>query len=138
MLVEDPDDDPIPAPCQVFDLICGTSTGALIAILLGRLGLTCDEAIVAYKELGPAMFGTSDEAIWEKLVDGERFSSKGFEEAAIKLLARRAGNKDALMRLPKSQSDPVSHGSTDVGTIPFFSDYTSFVPNPGLHWRRRS
>jgi patatin-like phospholipase/acyl hydrolase len=24
-------------PCEVFDLICGTSTGGLIALLLGRL-----------------------------------------------------------------------------------------------------
>jgi len=24
-------------PCEVFDLICGTSTGGLIAIMLGRL-----------------------------------------------------------------------------------------------------
>ena len=26
-----------PRPCDVFDLICGTSTGGLIALLLGRL-----------------------------------------------------------------------------------------------------
>lgn len=30
---------PIPPvrPCQIFDLMCGTSTGGLIAIMLGRL-----------------------------------------------------------------------------------------------------
>jgi patatin-like phospholipase/acyl hydrolase len=27
----------IPRPCQVFDIICGTSTGGLIALMLGRL-----------------------------------------------------------------------------------------------------
>ena len=26
-----------PRPCDLFDLICGTSTGGLIALLLGRL-----------------------------------------------------------------------------------------------------
>jgi patatin-like phospholipase/acyl hydrolase len=26
-----------PRPCDVFDMICGTSTGGLIAIMLGRL-----------------------------------------------------------------------------------------------------
>jgi patatin-like phospholipase/acyl hydrolase len=28
-------------PCEVFDLICGTSTGGLIAIMLGRLEMVC-------------------------------------------------------------------------------------------------
>lgn len=31
-----PDGKP-PLPCEIFDLICGTSTGGLIAIMLGRL-----------------------------------------------------------------------------------------------------
>lgn len=26
-----------PRPCDVFDMICGTSTGGLIALMLGRL-----------------------------------------------------------------------------------------------------
>lgn len=26
-----------PRPCEIFDLICGTSTGGLIALMLGRL-----------------------------------------------------------------------------------------------------
>lgn len=34
-------------PCDYFDFICGTSTGGLIAILLGRLRFTVQEAIDA-------------------------------------------------------------------------------------------
>jgi patatin-like phospholipase/acyl hydrolase len=38
-LAADKPDEPssIPRPCQVFDMICGTSTGGLIALMLGRL-----------------------------------------------------------------------------------------------------
>ncbi|KAF8546366.1 hypothetical protein OG21DRAFT_1518188 [Imleria badia] len=47
MLVYDQDDEPVPSPCQIFDLICGTSTAGIVAILLGRLGLDCSTAISA-------------------------------------------------------------------------------------------
>ena len=30
----------LPKPCEFFDMIDGTSTGCLIAIMLGRLGMT--------------------------------------------------------------------------------------------------
>jgi len=41
--------DQIPKPCDHFDIICGTGTGGLIAIMLGRLRLdleTCKEVYV--------------------------------------------------------------------------------------------
>ncbi|KAF4222147.1 hypothetical protein CNMCM5878_006742 [Aspergillus fumigatiaffinis] len=43
-------------PCQVFDLIGGTSTGGLIAIMLGRLEMDVDECISAYIELTKVIF----------------------------------------------------------------------------------
>jgi patatin-like phospholipase/acyl hydrolase len=33
--------DLFPRPCEYFDLICGTSTGGLIALMLGRLRMVC-------------------------------------------------------------------------------------------------
>ncbi|KAG9568910.1 hypothetical protein KCU77_g708, partial [Aureobasidium melanogenum] len=44
-------------PCEVFDLIGGTSTGGLIAIMLGRLEMSVDECIVAYSGLTETVFG---------------------------------------------------------------------------------
>jgi patatin-like phospholipase/acyl hydrolase len=41
--IEDKKKDGKPAlPCEYFDLICGTSTGGLIAIMLGRLRMVCE------------------------------------------------------------------------------------------------
>lgn len=46
-----------PRPCEIFDLIVGTSTGGLIAVMLGRLHMTVDECITAYEEVGRRIFG---------------------------------------------------------------------------------
>jgi patatin-like phospholipase/acyl hydrolase len=46
-----------PRPFEVFDLIVGTSTGGLIAIMLGRLEMSIDEAIKQYEEVGKEVFG---------------------------------------------------------------------------------
>ncbi|EXJ75745.1 uncharacterized protein A1O5_00252 [Cladophialophora psammophila CBS 110553] len=43
-------------PCELFDLIGGTSTGGLIAIMLGRLEMDVDECIEAYNRLIKTVF----------------------------------------------------------------------------------
>jgi patatin-like phospholipase/acyl hydrolase len=47
---------PLPKPCDYFDMIGGTSTGGLIAIMLGRLGMSVDECIRHYLELSKEIF----------------------------------------------------------------------------------
>jgi len=47
----------IPKPCDVFDLIVGTSTGGIIAVMLGRLHMTIDECITQYEQVGGQVFG---------------------------------------------------------------------------------
>ncbi|KAF2122505.1 acyl transferase/acyl hydrolase/lysophospholipase [Lophiotrema nucula] len=49
--------DTLPLPCDYFDFIIGTSTGGLIAVMLGRLRMDVDECIKAYKTLGLHIFG---------------------------------------------------------------------------------
>lgn len=49
--------DDVPKPCDVFDLIVGTSTGGLIAVMLGRLHMSIDECIAKYEQLGREVFG---------------------------------------------------------------------------------
>ncbi|KDQ57927.1 hypothetical protein JAAARDRAFT_34743 [Jaapia argillacea MUCL 33604] len=45
-----------PLPCEYFDLIGGTSTGGFIALMLGRLRMSVDEAIAAYGRLAESVF----------------------------------------------------------------------------------
>ncbi|OQE26123.1 hypothetical protein PENFLA_c007G06998 [Penicillium flavigenum] len=51
-----PQGSPAKKPCEVFDLIGGTSTGGLIAIMLGRLEMDVDECIMAYVMLMKMIF----------------------------------------------------------------------------------
>ncbi|MCJ1314586.1 hypothetical protein MMC25_008268 [Agyrium rufum] len=46
----------LPRPCHYFDLIGGTSTGGLIALMLGRLQMTTREALDVYAILAEAIF----------------------------------------------------------------------------------
>ncbi|KAL2885615.1 Vegetative incompatibility protein HET-E-1 [Ceratocystis lukuohia] len=46
----------VPKPCDRFDLIGGTGTGGIIAIMLGRLKMNVDESIKAYKKLSETGF----------------------------------------------------------------------------------
>ncbi|KGO58344.1 Acyl transferase/acyl hydrolase/lysophospholipase [Penicillium expansum] len=50
------EDGEILKPCDVFDLIGGTSTGGLIAIMLGRLEMGVDDCVLAYTELMESVF----------------------------------------------------------------------------------
>jgi hypothetical protein len=44
-------------PHDVFDLVGGTSTGGLISIMLGKLGMTLEECIEAYYNISQTIFG---------------------------------------------------------------------------------
>ena len=46
-------------PCHYFDYMAGTSTGGLIGIMLGRLSMSIEDCISAYKTLGAKVFGRS-------------------------------------------------------------------------------
>ncbi|KAF2018299.1 FabD/lysophospholipase-like protein [Aaosphaeria arxii CBS 175.79] len=74
-------DRALPKPCDYFDVICGTSTGGLIAIMLGRLEMSVDECIAAYIELSKEIFpkeAIGQTSLWSKL---QRFTSAYREKA---------------------------------------------------------
>ncbi|KAJ5930429.1 FabD/lysophospholipase-like protein [Penicillium verhagenii] len=78
-----PEGSPARKPCEVFDLIGGTSTGGLIAIMLGRLEMDVDECIAAYIKLMKEIFGKPSKrglsSIFGKIKP--RFDAKKLESA---------------------------------------------------------
>lgn len=89
----------IPKPCEVFDIICGTSTGGLIAILLGRLELSVREAIVEYERLSKEIVSISQVQIrW--IIDIDVVS------ASLEHQSRRClvGKRSTLQQISKRSS----------------------------------
>ncbi|KAJ7154133.1 FabD/lysophospholipase-like protein [Mycena filopes] len=82
----------VPLPCDYFDLIGGTSTGGLIAILIGRLRMSVDEAILCYVEFSEKVFGKSKSSFG----DG-KYSATIFENVVKALVKQKTGNTETLL-----------------------------------------
>ncbi|KAJ7101034.1 acyl transferase/acyl hydrolase/lysophospholipase [Mycena epipterygia] len=67
--------DIIPSPCECFELIGGTGTGGIIALMLGRLRMSTAEAISAYQTLCPQ----------PKMGSTEQFQTSKFEDTLKKI-----------------------------------------------------
>ncbi len=89
-----------PRPCEMFDLIGGNSTGGLIAIMLGRLGMTADECIQAYEDIGQMVFGQKVPggiAGWfrKKKSSGPLYSVDQFQSAIKRVLETKKVDIDS-------------------------------------------
>ena len=75
-----------PEPRNCFDYICGTSSGGLIAILLGRLGKTLQESEDAFRNLGTEIFAEGNVSRTVNLMfRGSRHSSDRLREVVVDL-----------------------------------------------------
>jgi len=82
----------IPKPCEVFDMIGGTSTGGLIAIMLGRLQMSVDQVLDEYTVLSKDVFGE-----FKATLNG-RFKATNLENA-IRGMIQRYGDGDPNSKL---------------------------------------
>ncbi|KAK4170204.1 putative calcium-independent phospholipase A2-gamma [Cladorrhinum sp. PSN259] len=83
----------IPKPCDIFHMIAGTSTGGLIAIMLGRLRMSTEEALREYDTCAAKIFSKR-----KKTNVLERFQSTPLQETIEDLVKRR--DMGELMRDP--------------------------------------
>ena len=87
-----------PKPCDHFDMICGTSTGGLIAIMLGRLRMSVEDCIKEYEALSANVFVQQQHRIsWKGKLRG-RFDHEALEEGIKDLLRRFGLPEDELLR----------------------------------------
>ncbi|KAH3962123.1 hypothetical protein HBI25_217790 [Parastagonospora nodorum] len=75
-------------PCEIFDLMGGTSTGGLIAIMLGRLRMSVEDCIIAYVKLMRRIFERKENrSIMSALGRVKpRFSAQALSEAIVEVL----------------------------------------------------
>ncbi|KAF5528713.1 Calcium-independent phospholipase A2-gamma [Colletotrichum aenigma] len=74
----------LPRPRDYFHLIGGTSTGGLIAILLGRMGMTTEEAIKGYEDFAATVFCKRNRRLLERT-----FKEKTLEKVIRDIVAAR-------------------------------------------------
>ncbi|KAE8361959.1 hypothetical protein BDV27DRAFT_160186 [Aspergillus caelatus] len=71
----------IPESHHYFDYICGTSTGGLISVLIGRLGKTLNECKAIFEERGTDIFpGGSIKEAAKLTLKGSRSSNEGLQK----------------------------------------------------------
>lgn len=96
MAAVDPDDPP--KPCDYFDMIGGTSTGGLIAVMLGRLNMTVDECIEAYISLSDAVFRKKRHRINIRGKLQGRFDTDELARSIKRIVVSRGLDEDALLK----------------------------------------
>lgn len=89
-------------PCDYFDMIAGTSTGGLIAIMLGRLQMSIDECIQAYSDLSSKIFHNNRGPL-AVAAGKSRYSPRVFETVIKEFIRDRTGDSDSLMMM---ETDP--------------------------------
>ncbi|KAK4673372.1 Patatin-like phospholipase-1 [Podospora pseudopauciseta] len=103
----------IPKPCDVFHMIAGTSTGGLIAIMLGRLRMSTEEALRQYDVCAENIFSSKK---WANIT--EKFRSTPMINIIQKLVAEKdmgemmrdpakpAKGKAVVCAMPRKRANP--------------------------------
>ncbi|GAB2298843.1 Phospholipase A I [Dionaea muscipula] len=139
---------------ELFDLICGTSTGGMLAVALGIKSMTLDQCEEIYKKLGKLVFAEppkeNEVATWREKLDqlyksssqrvrvavhGAKHSAEEFERLLKEMCADEDGDlliDSAVKNLPK-----VFVVSTLVSVVPaqpfVFRNYQYPSGTPEMH-----
>jgi len=99
-------------PHEIFELVAGTSTGGLIAVMLGKLGMTVADCIQAYHNISKDIFGKKHlRGRATKGLMTAKYSGKGFREPVRQLMASKFGGEegfDAELRMKNKERDKIA------------------------------
>lgn len=106
--------DQIPKPCDHFDLIAGTGTGGLIALMLGRLRLDLETCKEVYVRMTRKVFET------DKTIAGIPYRSTLFKASKLEEAIRECVREHTIYEgegndLPKTSADPRS----SIASLPY-------------------
>ncbi|MCJ1357653.1 MAG: hypothetical protein MMC33_007649 [Icmadophila ericetorum] len=78
-------------PCHYFDYIGGTSTGGLIAIMLGRFRMTAKDCLMEYEKLAGRIFGNPRFFAQKRFLLSERpvYKAANLEKVILEVIERR-------------------------------------------------
>lgn len=89
-----------PKPCEHFDMIGGSSTGGLIAIMLGRLRMTVDDCIAAYLSFSDEVFEKKFRSVKPTGKIQGRFDAKALKRSVVQVLESSGYGEDTLLMDP--------------------------------------
>ncbi|KAB5580484.1 hypothetical protein GE09DRAFT_1212934 [Coniochaeta sp. 2T2.1] len=120
----------LPRPCDYFDLMAGTSTGGLIAILLGRLQMTTQEALDTYDQVAKRIFNRSNRKLSEY-----QFKATTLQDAVEKIVAERSRGdllKDPQAAQRKGKAFVCAVDAKGLDVVQLFRTYET--PNSEDTW----
>ncbi|KAI9888492.1 MAG: hypothetical protein M1814_006883 [Vezdaea aestivalis] len=130
-LMENINLDAPPKPCEYFDMIGGTSTGGLMAIMLGRLEMDIDQCIEAYIALSDRVFRKKQHRI---KVNGQvqgRFDTAELEQSIRDIVKQMTSTgENTLLKGPKGQMCKVFVCATSKEN----ADTVHFTSYPSSRW----
>lgn len=135
--IPDQSDDANPKPCDYFDLIAGTGTGGLIAIMLGRLRMSLVDCMNVYVKMTRKVFET-DKTIAGIPYRSTLFKASKLEDAIRECVREYENEKKQSVADGRSESpmSPVRPGSTysEISGVPrrsmsFASTRTGYSSN---------
>ena len=102
-------------PCEVFNIICGTSVGGFISILLGRLGMDCATAIRHYEEAMKLLLKGGGAKVWDNIAQSHCIDTAEFSVYLNNVVGDVTGSPDVPMKVSTQDGhDPHRHPDTKV------------------------